>query len=107
MINMDMVGRLKGENPTLSLYSGNLTEDITSIVRKTEKKYPFNFNFVPAGSRSDHAHFNREGIPVLFFHTGSHPQYHEPTDDEHLINYDGLVEITKYIFEFTNKFMED
>ena len=53
---MDMVGRLKGENPTLSLYSGNLTKDITSLVREVEKKYPFNFSFAPAGSRSDHAH---------------------------------------------------
>ena len=104
MVNMDMVGRLEGSN--LNLYSGNLTKEITSLVRKTEKNYPFNFTFVPAGSRSDHAHFNRQGIPVLFFHTGSHPQYHQPTDDEHLINYDGLVEITKYIFEFTNKFMK-
>ena len=107
MINMDMVGRLRGENPTLSLYSGNLTKDITSLVREVEKKYPFNFSFAPAGSRSDHAHFNRRGIPVLFFHTGSHPQYHQPTDDEHLINYDGLVEITKYIFEFANEFIKD
>ena len=105
MINMDMIGRLKEDSPTLSLYSGNLTKDITSLVRQVEKKYPFDFSFVDAGSRSDHAHFNRKGIPVLFFHTGSHPQYHQPTDDEHLINYDGLVQLTKYIFEFTNRFM--
>ena len=106
MINMDMVGRLKGDNPNLSLYSGNLTKNITSLVRQVEEKYSFNFNFVAAGSRSDHAPFGWKGVPVLFFHTGTHPQYHQPTDDEHLINYDGLVEISKFILEFTSKFME-
>jgi len=106
MINMDMVGRLSGQNPTLNLQSGNLSKDVKDLVHSLDDNYSFNFNLTPAGWRSDHAHFNSKGIPVLFFHTGSHPQYHQPTDDEHLINYDGLVEITKYIFEFTNKFME-
>ena len=106
MINMDMIGRLK-PHTTLSLYSDNLTNGMKSTVRKIEKKYPFKFSLVPAGSRSDHAPFSWSGIPVLFFHTGTHPQYHQPTDDEHLINYDGLVQITKFIFEFTNKFMAE
>jgi hypothetical protein len=40
---------------------------------------------------------------VLFFHTGSHPQYHQPTDDEHLINYEGLVKITEFVFNVIGK----
>ena len=113
MINMDMVGRLGSKNgepsvgtSTLSLQSGNLSKKTTDLVHEVSHKYPFRFNFTPAGWRSDHAHFNSKGIPVLFFHTGNHPQYHQPTDDEHLINYSGLVQITNFIFEFTNKFME-
>jgi len=103
MINMDMVGRLSGKNPTLSLQSGNLSRNTKDLIYKLDDKYPFSFNLTPAGWRSDHAEFKTHGVPVLFFHTGSHPQYHQPTDDEHLINYDGLVEITKYIFELTNR----
>ena len=104
MINMDMVGRLRsGLNPNLSLQSGNLSSRLKDLVHKVSEGYPFSFSLTEAGSRSDHAPFNNQGIPVLFFHTGSHPQYHQPTDDEHLINYDGLVEITKYIFELTNR----
>lgn len=106
MINMDMVGRLKAFT-TLNLYSDNLTGGMKSIVRKIEKKYPFDFSFVPAGSRSDHAPFSWKGIPVLFFHTGTHPQYHQPTDDEHLINYDGIVQITNFIIEFILEFEND
>ena len=106
MINMDMVGRLSGKNPTLNLQSGNLSKDVKELIHRLDDNYSFNFNLTPAGWRSDHAHFNSKGIPVLFFHTGTHPQYHQPTDDEHLINYNGLVEITKYIFELANRFME-
>ena len=103
MINLDMVGRLSGDNPTLNLYSGNLSTRLKEIINKLDDGYPFNFSFVPAGSRSDHAPFDWKGIPVLFFHTGSHPQYHQPTDDEHLINYEGLVEITKFIFNVVGR----
>ena len=106
MINMDMVGRLSGKNPTLNLQSGNLSKDVKELIHNLDDNYSFNFNLTPAGWRSDHAHFNSKDIPVLFFHTGTHPQYHQPTDDEHLINYTGLVEITKYIFELANRFME-
>ena len=106
MINMDMIGRLSGENPTLNLQSGNLSKDVKELIHNLDDNYSFNFNLTPAGWRSDHAHFNSKDIPVLFFHTGTHPQYHQPTDDEHLINYTGLVEITKYIFELANRFME-
>jgi len=106
MVNMDMVGRLSGTNPTLNLQSGNLSRRTKDLIHKVAEDHPFSFNLTMAGWRSDHAEFNSQGVPVLFFHTGGHPQYHQPTDDEHLINYDGLVEITKYIFEFTNKFMK-
>lgn len=106
MINMDMIGRLRDGNPTLSVQSGNLPKKIKDSVYRLDDDYPFTFNLVPAGWRSDHAHFNSKGVPVLFFHTGGHPQYHQPTDDEHLINYGGLVQITKYIFELTNTLME-
>jgi len=113
MINMDMVGRLGSKSgepsvgtPILSLQSGNLSKKTKDLIHKTDDSYPFSFKLTPAGWRSDHAHFNSKGVPVLFFHTGSHPQYHQPTDDEHLINYSGLVQITNFIFELTNKFME-
>ena len=106
MVNMDMIGRLSGNNPTLNLQSGNLSKNTKGLVYKIEDKYPFNFNLTPAGWRSDHAHFNSRGIPVLFFHTGSHPQYHQPSDDENLINYEGLTQITKFILELSTEFME-
>ena len=48
---------------------------------------------------SDHTSFYLQDIPVLFFFTGIHPDYHKPTDDAQKINYEGLKIITKYVFD--------
>ena len=46
---------------------------------------------------SDHASFYGKQIPVLFFFTGTHEDYHKPTDTFEKINYDGLTRITNYV----------
>ena len=38
-------------------------------------------------------------MPIAFLHTGSHPDYHTPNDTADRINYDGLQQIAKYVFE--------
>ena len=48
---------------------------------------------------SDHASFYGKQIPVLFFFTGTHLDYHKPTDTAEKVNYDGLLKITKYVSE--------
>ena len=45
------------------------------------------------GSASDHAPFDKAGVPVLFFHTGAHPDYHRPTDTADKIDTDGLARV--------------
>ena len=52
-------------------------------------------NFKPAVVPSDSI-VNKD-LPVLFFHTGSHENYHRPSDDVELINYEGIHEISNYI----------
>ena len=127
MINLDMIGRLKEskkewrglsnavqwnkvrkskEPVTLDLQSGNLSKKIKDLIYKLDDNYPFRFKLSIAGWRSDHAEFNSQGVPVLFFHTGEHPQYHQTTDDEHLINYEGLVNITKFVFNLVDEIEE-
>jgi len=46
---------------------------------------------------SDHTSFYRKDLPVLFFFTGLHTDYHKPSDDAHLINYSGMRHIVQYI----------
>ena len=99
MINLDMVGRLRGT--TVTAQGGNLSRSVTQLVDKLDDNYPFDVNITAAGNRSDHAPFNWSGVPVLFFHTGTHPQYHRTTDDPDLINYEGLVNIAKFVKDLT------
>ena len=99
MINLDMVGRLRGT--TVTAQGGNLSRSVTQLVDKLDDNYPFDVNITAAGNRSDHAPFNWSGVPVLFFHTGTHPQYHRITDDPDLINYEGLVNIAKFVKDLT------
>ena len=99
MINLDMVGRLRGT--TVTAQGGNLSRSVTQLVDKLDDDYPFDVNITAAGNRSDHAPFNWNGVPVLFFHTGTHPQYHRTTDDSDLINYEGLVDIAKFVKDLT------
>jgi Zn-dependent M28 family amino/carboxypeptidase len=48
---------------------------------------------------SDHSSFYAQKIPVLFFFTGTHADYHKPTDTAEKINYQGLLKITNYVGE--------
>ena len=42
--------------------------------------------------------FDKAGIPVLYYYTGTHMDYHKPSDTSEKINYDNLANITKLIF---------
>jgi hypothetical protein len=97
MINMDMVGRLP-ENRTLTVGGIGTSPLWSQIFSITNKKIPFNIKFDSTGAGpSDHTSFYRKDIPVLFFFTGLHTDYHKPTDDYNKINYIGALQILKYI----------
>ena len=65
-----------------------------------KKLYPddLEFRFDSSGTGpSDHTSFYRKNIPVLFYFTGLHPDYHKPSDDFDKINYTGEMKIVKHI----------
>jgi hypothetical protein len=97
MINMDMVGRLN-ESKTLTVGGVGTSPLWSQIFTVTNKKKPFTIKFDSSGTGpSDHTSFYRKDIPVLFFFTGLHTDYHKPTDDFNKINYPGQLQIVKYI----------
>jgi hypothetical protein len=49
--------------------------------------------------RSDHWNFARQGVPIAFFFTGFHPQYHKPTDTVDRIDYGKLARIATYVYD--------
>lgn len=96
MINMDMVGRLNedkslaingvGTSPSFSPIFDKINADSLKLVTSESGTGP-----------SDHTSFYLQDLPVLHFFTGQHEDYHKPTDDAELINYDGLVKVVRYI----------
>ena len=51
----------------------------------------------PVGG-SDNGTFAKAGIPIIWYHTDGHPDYHQPSDHADRLNWDKIVEITKASF---------
>ena len=97
MINMDMVGRMNDSSKTITV-GGYGTSPTWKTMIDGIKKKPFNIRYDSSGSGpSDHTSFYRKDIPVLFFFTGLHTDYHKPSDDADKINYLGQLQIVKFI----------
>lgn len=97
MINMDMVGRMNDSTKTITI-GGIGTSPTWGTVVNINQQIPFKIKVDSSGTGpSDHATFYRKNIPVLFFFTGLHADYHKPTDDFDKINYEGEKNIIKFI----------
>lgn len=102
MINMDMVGRLNDSTHGFTI-GGYGTSPVWGQELSTTDPY-FKINFDSSGSGpSDHTSFYRKDIPVLFFFTGSHSDYHKPSDDADKVNYQGELMLLKYIYGVIEK----
>jgi len=105
MINMDMVGRLNDSTHGLTL-GGFGTSPIWGKIININDTY-FKIKVDSAGSGpSDHTSFYRKDIPVLFFFTRTHSDYHKPSDDADKINFKGEVKIIRYIESLIDKTVE-
>ncbi len=115
MINMDMVGRLSDSTKVLTIggygtspawpafvdyepYTGNMVSGKTAIVNP---KLKIKIDSSGTGP-SDHTSFYRKDIPVLFYFTGLHTDYHKPSDDADKINYAGEKLIIEHILSLIN-----
>jgi len=99
MINMDMVGRMNDTTKMVTV-GGYGTSPTWASVVKTNAKTGFGIKIDSSGTGpSDHTSFYRKDIPVLFFFTGIHSDYHKPTDDAPRINYIGEWQIIRFITE--------
>ena len=85
MINMDMIGRIKDDK----VYIGGVGTGSTfkSVLEQAQKETPFKIEYSAGGySSSDHTSFVSKKIPVLFFFSGLHSDYHKPSDTWDKIN---------------------
>src|SRR5262249_60471143 len=89
MINLDMVGRLQDDK--LLVGGVGSAKEFGPLIDRLNGKHRFELTRDPSGfGPSDHASFYAKKIPVLFFFTGFHEQYHCPTDRVETINVPGL-----------------
>jgi len=117
-LNMDMIGRVKGVADTTSetpmtgpagvfVIADNQSKDLIKIADDTDRKYPVDIDYSLSGrnhplqlfSRSDHFNFVKKDIPVLFFSTGLHSDYHKPGDVVEKIDFNKMETITRMIYE--------
>ncbi|HET9983589.1 MAG TPA: M28 family peptidase [Longimicrobiales bacterium] len=119
-LNMDMVGRgaagdLPGGGPGYLQLVGSRrlsTElgDIVEAVNKTEPKpFTFDYQFDANGHpeniycRSDHYNYARYGIPITFFTTGLHRDYHQVTDEPEYIDYEHMARVTTLVRDIATR----
>ena len=118
MINMDMIGRMKdrklviggvGTSPewTAMIEKANVEQGWTAtssaahpsrleVANDVSKRFLLTLNEDGFGP-SDHSSFYAKQIPVLFFWTGTHADYHKPTDTSEKINYDDEARILSMV----------
>jgi hypothetical protein len=101
MINMDMVGRLNEEKVLAISGTGTALEWTQTLDRIKPEGFKFNYTASGVGP-SDHTSFYLKDIPVLHFFTGQHTDYHKPSDDSPLVNYDGIVQVARVIENVVN-----
>ncbi len=105
MFNMDMIGRLKDNS--LMVYGTGTSSNWKNILND-KNRYELKLSFNDEGfGPSDHSSFYGKKIPVLFFFTGTHSDYHRPSDDFDKINSEGQERILKYIFEVAEKVLNN
>ena len=92
MINMDMIGRVN--NNHLNVLGVGTSPEFKSWIEEFNKTVGFQINFSASGHEgSDHISFDGKHIPILFFFSGLHSDYHRPSDTADKINSEGAVSV--------------
>jgi hypothetical protein len=128
-LNLDMVGRgaasdvtgkdiqnrehFGAENYLQLVGSRRLSTELGDIAEQVSASEPMPFTFDYAMDanghpqniycRSDHANYARYGIPVIFFTTGGHADYHQVTDEPEYIQYQHMARVDKLVFDIAAK----
>lgn len=95
MLNYDMVGRLNKDR--LILYGTKTAKEFEKLIERSNQSTKFKIQSISGGNGpSDHAVFFGAKIPVLHFFTGTHKDYHRPSDDTDKINVVGIRRVVEF-----------
>lgn len=104
-LNYDMIGRNSNEAipEQVDYFYTEANKAFGDWLKNDIKKYNLNLKPIyhawdnPVGG-SDNGSFAKRGIPIIWYHTNGHPDYHMPSDHVEKINWDKVVDITKASF---------
>jgi aminopeptidase YwaD len=102
MINMDMIGRIKDK----TVFVGGVGTGATfkSLLEDEKGKSPFKFEYSAGGyGASDHTSFVTKKIPVLFFFSGLHSDYHKPSDTWEKIDAPDAAKLLDFVEDISLK----
>jgi hypothetical protein len=98
MVNLDMVGRMDGDK--LIIHGTGTGSSLDALVDRLVAAHAFDVTKDPGGfGPSDHASFYAKKVPVLHIFSGTHTDYHRPSDTADKINYEGMVRIARLVTE--------
>jgi len=119
-LNIDMIGRSKkdgdanpenaeltGANEVYVIGSKMMSTDLGVLSERVNKSYfnlTFNYKYDDPNDpnrfffRSDHFNYAQKGIPIIFYFTGVHEDYHQASDSSDKIDYQRMEKITRTIY---------
>jgi hypothetical protein len=96
MINMDMIGRLDEQTKAITIHGTGTSPVWEPWIKKLKTDLTITTDSSGTGP-SDHTSFYLKNIPALHFFTGSHSDYHKPSDDADKVNVAGEVKVLDLI----------
>jgi membrane-associated protease RseP (regulator of RpoE activity) len=99
MVNLDMIGRVRGGK----VYIGGIETGtgLRAMLEGITPKYQLNLDYSDSSGygSSDHTSFTTKQVPVLFFFSGLHSDYHKPSDTWDKIDAPGAVKVLQVVAE--------
>ncbi|MGH7873993.1 MAG: M28 family peptidase [Candidatus Binatia bacterium] len=95
MLNLDMVGRLR-ENRA-RVYGARSAQELSGIVTGAAHELGLEISESDGVGRSDHMAFYNRKVPALHFFTGTHADYHRPSDTWDKLNIEGMAKISDLV----------
>ena len=106
MVNLDMIGRLDSVQRKL-IVDGASSSPAFDVLNKLSSD---SLHIQAGGSgigSSDHMSFYLEGIPSVHFFTGTHGDYHKPSDDVEKLNVEGMASVVHIVVDLINELDDD
>ncbi len=102
MLNLDMIGRLRDDHVYVS--GVGTSPDFRTALEELNESVGLSLDYSSSGmGASDHMSFNIKKIPVLFFFSGLHSDYHQPSDTADKINADGARKVLMLAYQMLGR----